>query len=940
MTKKNKTAKALFLIAFLISGIFITAQDLSKPIPLDPKVTSGQLENGLHYLIVQNKKPEKKIELRLAVNAASILEDQDQQGLAHFMEHMNFNGLKHFPHNEVVHYLQSIGVKFGADLNAYTGFDETVYLLPIPSDSKSKIDSGFTILADWSGNALLDDKEIDSERGVVLEESRLGKGADDRMFRKWFPRYMNGSLYADRIPIGKDELLKTFKYDAVKRFYHDWYRPDLECVIVVGDINQKEAERLIKEKFGSFKNPANERPRPQVIDMPARKSSDAMVVSDPEASNTEVEIIGSSRYIKNPTTGAEYRDNLVYTLYDEMLADRFDELRHSTNPPFIYGGATLKDGFVRGWYSFGAFAACGEDKMKEAAAALVHETMRAKKFGFTENEMKRAKASMLSIYEKDYNEKDKTESSKLASELIRHYLTSESVPGIEWEYDFTKQVLPGITLKEINELGSKIDIDKNYFALVNTKTSEKLPSDADLKGWVDAALKDEVTAYKEKEIPSKLLESEPAVGKIVKEEKNEKLGTKTFTLSNGAVVTLKQSDFKNDQILFRASRFGGFSLYDGDDYQSAVYCNRIVEELGYGAFSNSDLQKFLAGKEVSVSTSMDKYTDNLEGHSTNKDLETMFQLLYLKCTSPKNDESAFMSYISREKQQIEDIRMNPQYLFLDSLQYLMYNNNTRARFIPVMNDLNSIDMNHLLTYYKNRMGSANGMHYFFIGSFKEEEIKPLIEKYIAGLPGNSVNTRYKDLNIDPVKGKNSFIMHKGKESKSMINEYEYGQIPYDVNDVTSAALLSDVINNEIVDTLREKMGGIYGGGMNLGLSKYPKETFTMRCSLPCGPENVDKLELAFWKIIEGSKKPGGISKESLQKVRETALQKYKVSIKTNEYWLGVLSNADLLGTDPERILTFEERVKAITPEKLTELANKYFSSDNVFKALWMPDDKN
>ena len=929
--------KLALVAAVLFANAIINAQDLNSPIPLNPKIKTGQLENGLKYLIIQNKKPENKVELRLAINAGSILEDDDQQGLAHFMEHMNFNGLAHFPHNDLIHYLQSIGVKFGADLNAYTGFDETVYILPIPTEDKEKIDKGFTILADWSKSALLDDKEIDSERGVVLEESRNSKGADDRMMQKWLPRYMNGSRYGQRLPIGKDEILKNFKYDVVKRFHKDWYRPDLECVMVVGDIDPNEAERLIKEKFSAFKNPANERPRPELFDLPARTSSEAMVLSDAEAAYTLISIDGSSYKYAEDKTGADYRNSLAENLFNAMISDRYDELKNSANPPFVNGGASIDGGWARGWKTFGSYAVCGADKTKEAATALVREAIRVKKFGFTEAELQRAKASLLSGYESSYNERDKTESGKLVSELIHHFLQKEAVPGIEWEYNFTKQVLPGISLTEVNAVAKKIDIDNKYFAFMTTKTADKLPTDADLKSWVDAALKENIAPYVEKTIASKLLDKEPVSGKIIKEEKNEKLGTITYILSNGAKVSIKTTDFKDDQIIVKAQRFGGSSLYTGNDYQSADYCNNAVDEMGYGNFSNTDLQKFLAGKVVNVNTAVDKYTDNIDGKTVSKDLETFFQLLYLQCTSPRTDETAFKSYINREKQQAESFKLNPQYLFADSAYNVLYNKNPRAHIIPISSDFDKIEMAHAVQFYKERLGSANGMNYSFVGSIKENEIKPLIEKYIGGMPGTTVNTNYKDLNIDPVLAKNSFTLYKGKESKSLINDYMYGNIPYDVNDEMLAALLSDVINIKITDILREKMSAIYSGGMSISISKFPKETYMMRNNLPCAPENVVKVEAAFWEIVESMKKTGGITPEDVEKVAETALQKYKVSIKTNEYWLSILSRATLFGFDPERILTYEARVKAVTPEKLMETANKYLNSANVYKALWLPE---
>ena len=937
------------IVALLFNALFISASnrdsskvhgtyDSNKLIPTNPKLKEGQLPNGLHYLIFQNKKPEHKVELRLAVNAGSILEDQDQQGLAHFMEHMNFNGLKHFPHNEVVHYLQSIGVSFGADLNAYTGFDETVYILPVPSDNKNKLDSAFTILADWSGNALLDGKEIDSERGVVLEESRLGKGADDRMFKKWFPSLVNGSAYASRFPIGKDSILKTFTYDKIKRFYADWYRPDLECVIVVGDIDPSEAEKLIKDKFSAFANPTNERSRPQLIPMPNRTHSDAMEVTDPEASYTMVQLVGKfNRKIEDKTEG-EFRTAIIRHLFDQLLNNRLDELRSATQPPFIGAGASQDGGFFRGWQGFVASAACGSDNVTTAVLALVQEINRAKAYGFTPAEFERSKASYLSSVEKMYNERDKTESSNYTDELIRHFFTSELVAGIDWEYKFLAGIMPTITLAEVNAVGDKIDLANNYFALVTSKPSPNLPSNAQLKTFVDSAFALKSVPYAEKSLPSVLLEKEPIKGKITKEVKNKKLQTTTYFLSNGATVTTKSTDFKDDEILLQARRFGGSALYKGSDYISADYSNNVVDEMGYGKFSNSDLKKFLQGKELDVNIGVGKYSENINGSSTKKDLKTLFQLLYLKCAEPRLSEEGYKSFISKEKQQGESQRLQPQSLFLDSALYLIKGMNPRARFLKTAAELEQINAEHSLEFYKQRFHSAYAMHYFFVGSFNESDIKPLIEQYIGALSGDKIDTTVNNLKIDQIDGQHQFVMHKGKEQKSLLYNVATAPMPYDVNNENLAALLSDILNNEIIDTLREKMGDIYGGGLGIDCNKIPEEKFTLYSYFPCGPENVHKLDSAFFKMIETAKFPGAITPVALKKVTETALQKYKVNIKTNQFWISMFTNYSAIGVNPERIVSYESRIKAITPEMLTKAANQFLKLDNLYKAVLLPDE--
>lgn len=927
----------LLAITWLLTQL-TQAQPTKEKIPFLPKVKTGKLANGLRYFILQNKKPENKVELRLAVNAGSVQEDNDQLGLAHFMEHMNFNGLKHFPHNELVHYLQSNGVKFGADLNAYTSFEETVYMLPIPTTDKEVVEKGFTILADWSHDALLDKEETDKERGVVLEESRLGKGADDRMMKAYLPALLNGSIYAKRLPIGKDSILKNFKYTVLKRFHKDWYRPNNEAVIVVGDIDVNEAEKLIKEKFGAFKNPVPARPRPKTTAVLPRKVNQAMVVTDKEASYTSIQLYGDYVKAKEETTTADYRAGIIKNLFNSMLANRLNELKNSGNPPFVFGAASIGGGWIRGWESFSAFAVCGTKQVKDAVEALVRESMRVKKFGYTAVELERAKANLMAEYESLYNERDKTESGSLVSELVRHYLGNEPVPGIEWEYKFTKSALPGITLTEVNALGKSVDIDKRFFALVTAKDDPILPGNTELLGWVNTAVKAPVTPYEEKQIAASLLNSTPVAGRIIKEESNDKLSTVTYTLSNGAVVTVKPTDFKNDEVLLNSHRYGGSSLYEGSDYQSATYSNNVVEEMGYGSFSSTDLEKFLSGKKVSVATIVDDYQEYITASSSVKDMETMFELIYLKCTAPRKDETAFESFKSREKQQLELMMQNPQFSFMESAYNDLYQNHPRAHINSTPQDFDNINIDHAIAYYKQRLGNMNGMHFFIAGNIKPADIKPLLEKYIASLPGGDINTAYKDLKMIPRPGINKFTFKKGKDKKSMLNHYIFNNAKFDIDEAFYLNVLNEVINNRIIDTIREAMSAIYGGGIGGNLSKVPNEMYMLRSNLPCGPENVEKVDEAFWRIIESVKKDGGITDADLAKARKPLIERNKIRVKTNPYWIGILQDADKNGYSPERVLTYEERINAITPGKLTEIAGKYYTRENVYTAIMLPEE--
>jgi zinc protease len=933
------------LVTFVMLVLFLAFQytfaqntaEQTRQIPVNPDIKIGTLPNGLKYYIKYNKKPEKKVELRLAVNAGAILEDDSQQGLAHFMEHMNFNGLKNFPNNELVHYLQSIGVAFGNDLNAYTGFEETVYILPFPSDKQGKIDSSFMVIADWSGNSLLTAEEIDKERGVILAESRLGKGADDRMMKKWLPAMLNGSKYADRLPIGKDSIIEHFDHSVLKQFYKDWYRPSLQAVIVVGDMPVDQAEKMIIKNFGGFKNPDKIRERPERFDVKPYTASRAMVLSDPEADRTSINISGSSNPRKALTTEGDYLGYLSESLFSIMLNARLEELKNSENPPFVYAYTYIGGGWARGYESFNAGAMCGSSGMDKAVTAMVVETMRAKKFGFTQAELDRAKASMVSNYETQYNERDKTESERLTYEIVNNYFTKDAIPGIAWEYNFVKNNINAISLKDFDKLREKIDIDNKYFAFITSKAQPGLPTDDQFKGWIDAALKQPVEAYKENKVASTLLEKEPVAGKIVKTEKNAKLGTTTYTLSNKAVVCIKPTDFKNDEILLKGSRFGGFSIYPGTDYQSGQWCNNVVDEMGYGAFSSTDLAKFLSGKAVKMAPTVVEYTESMDGSSGIKDMETMFQLLYLKSTSPRKDDVAFKSFINRQKQQLESIKQNPQYLFMDTAYNTFYQGNARAHMVESTADYDKINIDRAISFYKERIGNAAGMYYTIIGSFKEEQIKPLIEKYIASLPSGEINTKIKDIGLFPKQGTGEFTLHKGSEPQAMLMHYINGKMPYNADDNFMLRQANAVLNNWIIDTIREKMSAIYGGGCGGSLLKYPREEFLIQSYFPCSPDNLENVHTAFLGLIESLKKTGGITENDWKKVREPALEHYKEDIKKNDYWMNSLQSSFLNSTDPERILTVEQRLNGIKIEQLTAIAKKFYSTPNLFKAKWLPE---
>ncbi|MBV9962806.1 MAG: insulinase family protein, partial [Parafilimonas sp.] len=587
--------RTIFCLLAFVAGATLKAQDLSQKLSLDSAVRMGKLSNGLTYYIRHNEKPEKKAEMRLVVNAGSILEDPDQQGLAHFNEHMAFNGSTHFKKNELVNFLQSIGVEFGADLNAYTGFDETVYILPIPLTDTSNFRKGLTVLQDWAGGLSFDNEQINGERGVVLEESRLGKGADDRMFQKTFPVQYQGSLYAQRLPIGKDSILKTFPYDAVKRFYHTWYRPDNMAVIIVGDVDVNETEQLVKQYFSGLKNPANEKKR-WYADVPSRTKDESIVVTDKEATNFFVEVDYPFYKINPDVTLGDYRHDLIKNLFTSMLNQRLSELTKSDNPPFLYA-ATGFSSYARGYEGFNAFTVAGKQGSDTALNALIREIERVKQYGFTGAELDRAKKRMIASIEKAYNDRNKTESSNYVQEYINHFLTQEPSPGIAAEYNYYNVLLPSINLDEINTLIDPLKQNPHIFVSLTGPSGSNytLPDNNTLLQNAYAAMKQPVTPYTEKVIASTLIKNKPQAGTITNESKNDMLGTTELTFSNGAKVVLKPTEFKNDEILLTSFHKGGTSRYAAIDKYNANYASTIVQQMGIGDFSPTDLSKFLAG---------------------------------------------------------------------------------------------------------------------------------------------------------------------------------------------------------------------------------------------------------------------------------------------------------------------------------------------------------
>ena len=913
--------------------------NLAEVVPVGPQVQKGQLANGLTYYIQKNPRPEKRLELRLVVKAGSVLEDEDQRGLAHFTEHMAFNGSTHFKKHELISYLQSIGLKFGADLNAYTSFNETVYILPLPTDQRESVEKGFLVLADWAGGLSFDHNAIDQERNIVLEELRLGKGAQDRMSKVTLPKIFGGSKYADRLPIGTEENLKNFKYDTIKRFYKDWYRPDLMAVVVVGDIEPADARALIEANFAQLKNPENERPRTYPM-LPVRTTSEAVVVTDKEATNNVMQMLYPVTDDKVVVTLGDTRQRFLQDLFGQALGQRMQELTQQANPPFVGGGSGLAS-MMPGYRMFTSSALLGRNGAEPAIAALVQENERARQFGFSADELERSKKNLMRALEQGFAEREKSNSAQYAAEYIRNFLANESIPGIANELAYGRELLPTISLADLNAFARSTIPEHGAKLVIYTgtdKADSKTPEAAQLLTAVQQAEASKVVARQEKAVASQLMAQPPKAGRIVSERHNAALDTTELELSNGVKVILKATDFKNDEIQMSAARFGGQSMATEADKFNAAYASTVVASMGLGSFTPLELQKMLAGKVAGVGAGLSNLTDNLGGSSSNADLETFFQLLHLKFAAPRRDEDLFKSFVSRSEDAAKNAMAQPDAIFNDALQTTLYGGNPRVLLTPRPENFEHLSLSRMLGLYERRFASAKGFTFIFVGSFKPEVIKPLLATYLASLPTPDLPLQLVDLGIRPVPGVVKKDVFAGSEAKAKVTTVFSGPAPYSEEEQLRVRAMVEVINIKIVDVLREKLTLIYGGGMGGGLSPIPYQSYSLSMTLPCGPENVDKVIAAAWGEIQKIQATGPDAAD-LDKVKKNWLVAHRKSLRENNYWLVHLSNAVLLGTDPQKLLSYEKDISAITAADVQAAAKRYLREDNYVQVVLKPELK-
>ena len=932
-----------FFISLILSGLLFTnlysqAIKLDDPIPPDPAIKIGKLENGLTYYIKKNTKPEQRIELRLAVNAGSVCETDGQQGLAHFVEHMCFNGTKNFPSNRIIDMLEEMGVKFGAELNAFTGFDQTIYMLKVPSDKEEWINRGFQVLEDWAHQVTLDDGEIDKERGVIVEEWRLGLGAEDRMQTKYIPVLLKGSKYADRLPIGKVEVIRSFPHDTLRSFYNTWYRPDLMAVVVVGDIDPKVAEEKVKEYFGRIPKASNPKVRVE-FPIPGNTEPLISVVTDKEATGYSAMVFFKHPKSDNGTFG-NYREQVMQMLYTGMLNNRLQEIAQKPESPFLYSGTGYGTFIGRSVDVYQLMVSAKEGQIEKSLEVVLTENERVRRFGFLSSELEREKKDILATYEKMAKEADKTESSSFADEFTRNYLDKEPIPGIQKEFSIISEFLPGITLNEINILGKEWVTDNNIVALVTAQEKEgiNVPTESQVLDIIRSVKDMKIEAYSENVTDAPLIAAMPVAGKVTKKTDNIQLGYTELTFSNGVRMILKSTDFKNDEIMISAYSPGGTSLYPDNDIMSAMLSSTIVTQSGLGDYDYIGLQKKLSGNTAKLTPYINELREGVNGSCSPKDLETMLQLNYLYFTGTRRDSTAFNAYISRMKNMIKPMRANPQVIFQDTLTKIISMNSPRAIAIPTEAQFEQVNLDRLLAIFKDRFTDASDFTYLMVGNFKTEEVTPLLEKYIGGLPSIQRTETWKNVTPDFPKGLVDIAVPKNSEPQSQVAMVWKGDFKWKDKSRQGFTMLMNILSIKLRETMREEQGGVYGVSFNGNPVKYPEPKYTITSTWGCNPDSISKLAQTVLGEMVKIKK-NGPTQEDLNKVKETLIRERETRLKENNFWVSALQNYYLNG---DRLLTLEEYkafVSSFTTKDIKKVAGKYLDTENYVKVALTPAPK-
>ena len=937
--KKNlfKLISFSFLVVFALN---LSAQQLQK-LPIDPKVRYGKLDNGLTYYIRANQDPKQRAEFYIAQNVGAILENDNQNGLAHFLEHMAFNGTTHYPGKGIINYFESIGVKFGSNINAYTALDETVYnLSDVPTVRDGIIDSALLVLHDWSGFISLEGKEIDSERGVIREEWRQGAGAERRMWKESNILKYQGSQYAKRDVIGDTAIINNFSHQTIRDFYTKWYRPDLQAILIVGDIDVDKVEAKIKILFADIPRKQNfgERPVYPILDniVPI-----VAVVKDPEARMTRIQLEYKHDKlpdeIKLSMTG--YASSTVNSLIATMIGNRFEEITQQADAPFVAGYAFYGE-LVKSKDAFQLLAIPKEGQELQGLNALLFEAEKIKRFGFTNSELKRAKIDLLKNYEKAFNERDNQKNNNLVREYVRNFLTMEPIPGIEWEYQTMQGMLPQLKLDMVNQMAKSYVKDSNLIVSIMApeKAAVKVPEADQILEAIDKAKKANLKPKAEESLNKPLIKKVPKAGKVKKSTQNTSLATTEWILDNGVKVIFKPTKFKKDEILMTAFSEGGFSKVGNvADLPSATLAASIVSNNGLGEYTSIELNKILTGKIASVSPSIDSYEEGFSGNSSVSDFETMLQLIYLNFTSPRKDDNAFKALMNNYRASLANSDSDPRKAFSDSIGMTVTAHNPR-NILMNLKTLDQINQDKALAIYKERFAVPADFTFVFTGNIdpSNEGVKNAICTYLGGLKSEKGGEKFTDNNERKPKGKVINEFTKEMKIKKASNFILYSAaMPYNVSNRTTVAAIGNILNMRYLESIREKEGGSYGVGVRGNLTNRPVDEATLMMQFDTDPLKQARLMMIIHsevaEIIANGPRP-----DDLQKVKENLLKKYTEDLVENGWWQNAVERYYMDGLN--LVDDYKASVEALTPMSIQETLKNIVSQGNVIEVVMKPKE--
>ncbi len=931
MNRTNNNTQSFWFRIVLRCGLFLSLIVAALPtaaeqLPLDPAVRTGVLPNGLTYYLRYNNWPEKRADFYIAQKVGSIQEDDNQRGLAHFLEHMCFNGTTHFHGDRIKKYLESIGVKFGENLNAYTSFDETVYNINnVNVEIEGALDSCLLILHDWSHDLLLEDKEIDKERGVINEEWRARSSAMMRMYEKALPELYPGSKYGMRLPIGSMDIVMNFPYDDLRNYYRKWYRPDLQAIIIVGDINVDEMEEKIRTVFSDIAPAGPEAAKLEYYPVPDNKTPIVSINKDKEERENAFYLFWKTPQVPKDdhTTYMTFKflTNAIFSIF----AERIDDILQKPSAPFIDAGFFHNDYLIsKTKAAFTGHVVCKENQYKEGLQALYREILRAKKYGFTAAEFDRFKAEYLSRLENAYLHRNKVNSTNYVNELVRHFIDKEPTPGIEVEYDMMNHVVPTYTVELVNQVFTLMPDSNLAIAMFAAdKEDNILPTKEEVLGYLAEVEKEDIQPLKEEVNNRPLIEQLPAPG-TVKKIKDDKYGAKLILLSNGIKVHVKQTDFSPNQISLTATSFGGNSLYSDDEFLQTSGIS-FVNVGGWGNFSDTELSKALAGKQVSANAYVSANSEGMNGSCVKKDFETLLQLVYLKFTSPRKDQEAFEAQVSRTREAMRNQDLQPTTALIDTIAKVIYKNHPRA-IRRKAESLDSLNYDRILQIYRERFADADDFEFFIVGDCNADSIAPLLAKYIGALPTLPGREKYKIITLRDPEGEIKNVFEKQQETpRALVNFSYHTKMKQTLRNTILISMLDQLMDMLYTETVREDEGGAYGVPVSGNIVRYPVNEAAITISLTTAPEKREKMtEIIYNGIDEMVEK--GPKEEDLQKVKEYMLRSHAEQLKKNGYWMNQMVGYAMWGND--WVSSYEKTVNSVTTAEIQKTAKAIFRSGN------------